>query len=90
MVNVCWIFYFSKFVELLDTVFFVLRKKYNQVTFLHVFHHGIMPVSWWFGVKFVPGVCAKFCLLIREWLKDKMKILVKFNLGVRCLELVFV
>lgn len=35
--------------------FFVLRKKYDQVTTLHVIHHGIMPLSVWFGVKFTPG-----------------------------------
>jgi hypothetical protein len=40
MASVCWLFYISKFVELLDTVFFIMRKKFNQVTFLHVFHHG--------------------------------------------------
>ncbi len=40
MANVCWIFYISKFIELLDTLFFILRKKFNQITFLHVFHHG--------------------------------------------------
>ncbi len=33
----------------------MLRKKTNQISFLHVFHHGIMPLSWWVGVKFVAG-----------------------------------
>ncbi|XP_013412266.1 elongation of very long chain fatty acids protein 7 [Lingula anatina] len=60
MASVCWWFYISKFIELFDTLFFLLRKKDNQVTFLHVFHHGIMPVSWWFGVKFVPGGFGTF------------------------------
>ncbi|NWQ88044.1 ELOV7 protein, partial [Burhinus bistriatus] len=55
MVRTCWLYYFSKFIELLDTIFFVLRKKNNQVTFLHVFHHSIMPWTWWFGVKFAAG-----------------------------------
>ncbi|KAK3090379.1 hypothetical protein FSP39_011333 [Pinctada imbricata] len=60
MASVCWMFYISKFIELLDTVFFVLRKKFNQASFLHVFHHGIMPISWWFGVKFVAGGFGTF------------------------------
>ena len=30
---------YIKVLDLLDTVFFVLRKKYGQVTFLHVSHH---------------------------------------------------
>lgn len=83
MAAVCWLYYFSKFIEMLDTVgrlgpevfsgrliasitdslslclffqvFFVLRKKNSQVTFLHVYHHSIMPFTWWFGVRFAPG-----------------------------------
>ncbi|CAG2105158.1 unnamed protein product, partial [Medioppia subpectinata] len=30
---------YSKLFDLFDTVFFVLRKKSNQITFLHVYHH---------------------------------------------------
>ncbi|KAG5280706.1 hypothetical protein AALO_G00063100 [Alosa alosa] len=60
MVQTCWLYYFSKFTELLDTIFFVLRKKNNQITFLHVYHHAIMPFTWWFGVKFAPGGIGTF------------------------------
>lgn len=35
--------------------FFVLRKKNNQITFLHVYHHSAMPFWYWLGAKFVPG-----------------------------------
>ncbi|KAM9844529.1 elongation of very long chain fatty acids protein 1a [Aulostomus maculatus] len=55
MIRVAWLFYFSKFIELLDTVFFVLRKKQNQITFLHVFHHSFMPWSWWWGITLTPA-----------------------------------
>nr|ALC76389.1 elongation of very long-chain fatty acid protein b [Nerita melanotragus] len=55
LAKVCWWFYFSKIIELLDTVFFVLRKKNNQISFLHVYHHSTMPLLWWVGVSFVPG-----------------------------------
>ncbi|XP_043919747.1 elongation of very long chain fatty acids protein 7 isoform X1 [Protopterus annectens] len=60
----CWLYYFSKFIELLDTIFFVLRKKNSQITFLHVLHHTIMPWTWWFGVKFAAGGLGTFHALI--------------------------
>lgn len=50
-----YLFYFSKFVEMLDTVFFLWRGKVDQVTFLHVFHHATMPPSIWWGLKYAPG-----------------------------------
>lgn len=34
----------NKFMDLLDTVFFVLRKKNKQISFLHVFHHVVLVV----------------------------------------------
>ncbi|CAH0728831.1 unnamed protein product, partial [Brenthis ino] len=59
-VNGCWWYYFSKFTEFFDTIFFVMRKKNDHVSKLHVIHHGIMPMSVWFGVKFTPGGHSTF------------------------------
>lgn len=53
--NALWWYYFSKLIELLDTIFFMLRKKSRQITVLHVYHHSTMPILWWIGVKWVPG-----------------------------------
>lgn len=39
-----WLYFVSKFADLLDTVFFILRKKKTHVTGLHVFHHFSMPL----------------------------------------------
>ena len=50
-----WWYFISKHIELLDTLIFVLRKQYRQVTFLHVYHHSTMPILWWIGVNWVPG-----------------------------------
>lgn len=50
-----YLYYISKFIELLDTVFFLWRGKVDQVTFLHVFHHSAMPPSVWWGLKYAPG-----------------------------------
>ncbi|VEN49055.1 unnamed protein product [Callosobruchus maculatus] len=60
MVRASWWYFFSKFTEFVDTIFFVLRKKNQQITTLHVIHHGVMPMSVWFGVKFTPGGHSTF------------------------------
>ncbi|XP_059052363.1 elongation of very long chain fatty acids protein AAEL008004-like [Achroia grisella] len=67
MANTCWWYYFSKFTEFADTLFFVMRKKWNQVSTLHVIHHGIMPMSVWFGLKFAPGGHSTFFALLNTF-----------------------
>lgn len=44
-----------KILDLLDTIFIILRKKQNQVSFLHVYHHGGMVLGGWIATKFIPG-----------------------------------
>ncbi|XP_059819365.1 elongation of very long chain fatty acids protein 1-like [Hypanus sabinus] len=66
MVRVAWLFLFSKFIELFDTVFFVLQKKNSQITFLHIFHHSVMPWTWWWGVKFGPGGMGSFHAMVNS------------------------
>ncbi|CAG2066713.1 unnamed protein product, partial [Timema podura] len=53
--NAVWWYYFSKLIEFCDTFFFILRKKSNQLTFLHVYHHSTMFSLWWIGIKWVPS-----------------------------------
>jgi len=60
MAYTAYIYYLSKIIELLDTVFFVLRKKFSQVTPLHVSHHTGMAVLMFVGVKFWPGGHGSF------------------------------
>lgn len=55
IVYVCWLYYICKFTEFLDTIFFVFRKKFDQITNLHVIHHSVMPAICWLGVKFYPS-----------------------------------
>nr|XP_005506788.2 elongation of very long chain fatty acids protein 4 [Columba livia] len=55
-----WWYYVSKGIEYLDTVFFILRKKFNQISFLHVYHHFTMFTLWWIGIKWVAGGQAFF------------------------------
>ncbi|XP_076642511.1 elongation of very long chain fatty acid james bond protein [Halictus rubicundus] len=56
-----WWYFMAKMSELLDTVFFVLRKKQNQITFLHVYHHSTTAIIAWIYVRFLPG---EQCILL--------------------------
>lgn len=55
MARAVWGYYMCKIIELLDTVFFVLRKNQRQVTFLHVYHHTLMPICGFIGTKYFAG-----------------------------------
>ena len=48
------LFFHTRYLEFFDTFFFVLRKKYQQISFLHVFHHAIVPILMYTGLKFYP------------------------------------
>ncbi|KAM3681374.1 elongation of very long chain fatty acids protein 2 [Ammospiza caudacuta] len=52
--KVLWWYYFSKVIEFMDTIFFVLRKKSSQITFLHVYHHATMFNIWWCVLNWIP------------------------------------
>lgn len=36
---ILYIFYLSKILDFLDTVFIILEKRWKQLSFLHVYHH---------------------------------------------------
>ncbi|KOB52260.1 Elongation of very long chain fatty acids protein, partial [Operophtera brumata] len=55
LLDLGWWYFFAKFTELLDTIFFVLRKKNKQITFLHVYHHVVMAIYSWSYLKFAAG-----------------------------------
>ena len=55
-----WLYYISKLVEMLDSAFFILRKKESQLTFLHIYHHSSIFCLWWIGVNYVAGGSSVF------------------------------
>ena len=56
-----------KLAELVETVFFVLRKKQNQVTKLHVYHHVSTFMFGWLTCKYIGGGMATFPVLINSF-----------------------
>lgn len=49
--RVAYLYFSLKLSDLLDTVFFVLRKKTNQVSFLHLYHHSMMALTSYYCLK---------------------------------------
>lgn len=55
LVQSAYFYLLLKLFDLFDTVFFILRKKHEHVSFLHVYHHaGITIGSYVYGL-FAPG-----------------------------------
>ncbi|XP_034654613.1 elongation of very long chain fatty acids protein F [Drosophila subobscura] len=42
---IVYAYFVNKLLDLADTLFFVLRKSYKQITVLHVYHHALMVLS---------------------------------------------
>lgn len=59
-----WHFYMNKLTDLLDTIFFVLRKKQSHITFLHVYHHISMVILTYGVGKYFAGVEGQLTGLI--------------------------
>ncbi|RNA25920.1 Elongation of very long chain fatty acids 4 [Brachionus plicatilis] len=55
MANAIYFYYLMKLADLIDTIIFALRKKSNQISFLHVYHHISMVLTAWSGTKWVAG-----------------------------------
>lgn len=62
-----YVYFLNKLTELLDTVFFVLRKKDKQITFLHMYHHTVMPMISWGATKYYPGGHGTFIGFINSF-----------------------
>lgn len=73
--------------DMVFQIFFLLRKKNNQISFLHVYHHGGMTILCWLMAKFIGGghtmfvtlinstvhVCMYFYYLLSVWNKEYKK-----------------
>ncbi|KAM7345017.1 very long chain fatty acid elongase 1 [Cochliomyia hominivorax] len=59
--------FWLKVVELLDTIIFVLRKKDNQITYLHVFHHSSTITLGYVLLKYYRGIGAFYPIYLNSW-----------------------
>ncbi|KAK9875216.1 hypothetical protein WA026_006005 [Henosepilachna vigintioctopunctata] len=48
-------YHLLKISDILDTIFFILKKNNRQISHLHIYHHSLMIIFSWMGLKFVAG-----------------------------------
>ncbi|GFW72144.1 elongation of very long chain fatty acids protein 7 [Trichonephila clavipes] len=75
-----WKIYLLKFADLLDTVFFVLRKKQNQITFLHVFHHSGLCLFGSWGLRNIE-FCSGFYIAVGFFINTIVHVIMYFYYG---------
>jgi GNS1/SUR4 family len=72
VVNYCHLYFMIKVFDLLDTVFFVLRKKSSHLSFLHVYHHAGILLGSYVCTKYVPGGHATLLGIINSFVHAVM------------------
>lgn len=55
VVDLNYAYFMLKICDLFDTLFIVLKKKENQLSFLHCYHHGGMVLATYMSSKWLPG-----------------------------------
>ena len=51
MIDEYVLYAYTKYFDLLDTIFMVLRKKERNLSFLHVYHHFLVPILAWVSAQ---------------------------------------
>lgn len=63
ILNLTWWYVLVRIADFIDTMFFLLRKKYNHISVLHVVHHTLVVFSGWLWMTFgcdgqvLLGIC---------------------------------
>lgn len=62
-----YLFMLLRLFELIETIFFVLRKKFNQVSLLHMYHHISTITLVWLFLKYRGGKMEMFIPVINSF-----------------------
>lgn len=63
-VTLAYYYFVLKIYDLFETLIFVLRKKQSQVSFLHVYHHVMVIIFIYFGMRSLPGNRMKWFFFV--------------------------
>ncbi|XP_020296941.1 elongation of very long chain fatty acids protein AAEL008004-like [Pseudomyrmex gracilis] len=64
LLSISWWLFILKLIDYIETCVFVLRKKQNQVSSLHVYHHVSNVLFGWYFLKYIADPRATFVCLV--------------------------
>ncbi|XP_020290801.1 elongation of very long chain fatty acids protein AAEL008004-like isoform X1 [Pseudomyrmex gracilis] len=68
LITIIWWVLILKLIDYIDTCIFVLRKKQNQVTTLHVYHHVSNVIFTWYFLKYIVEPRMTFVTLLNSFI----------------------
>ncbi|XP_057669675.1 elongation of very long chain fatty acids protein 7-like [Diorhabda carinulata] len=63
---------YLKILDCVETVFFVLRKSYRQISFLHLYHHSIILFAAWCGNRYYWGDSVVIIIFLNSFVHTVM------------------
>ena len=63
-----WMHYNNKYVELLDTLWMILKKKERQISFLHCYHHVLLIWVWFLCCRIEPSADSYFGACVNSFI----------------------
>lgn len=57
----CWFYLVCKWFDFIDTILIIIRNKWRQLSFLHVFHHLSMAFLSWMAFTYYPSGYFLMC-----------------------------
>lgn len=52
----CYFYFLNKFADLTETMFFLLKKSWRQISHLHLYHHVAMVICCYIDLSVQPGI----------------------------------
>jgi len=76
-----WLHYLCKYLDMIDTLIIVLRKKSEQCSFLHLWHHSTIVIVWGWVVNTWPAENSSAVYAYGAWINACVHVIMYFYYG---------
>ena len=73
-----WLHYLCKYLDFADTLIIILRKKSEQLSFLHLWHHSTIAIVWGWVVNTWPTENSSAAYAYGAWINSCIHVIMYF------------